>query len=73
MSKIEVYWVKMFGGELDAVMGLLNGKQVVLIYDDSVQSGSNIYGDLASVEETLDCVNQAIALYKKGPEATSAA
>lgn len=72
MAKVEVYWVKMFGGQVDGVIGLIDGKQVVLVHNDAIQSSSAIYGDLAIAEPLVDCFSQAIAMYKEGPQSISA-
>jgi hypothetical protein len=65
-DNIEVRWKKMYGSEIYAVEGRIDGVQEIVIYNDHIHMSSALAGDLAKAKQTIECHSRAIALYEAG-------
>lgn len=64
---IKIEWIKLFGGEMDAVQGFIGNSKRILIYDSEIQSSSALPQNIAEAKQLLDCYSRAIAMYEQGP------
>ena len=64
---IKIEWIKLFGGEMDAVQGFIGNSKRILICDGEIQSSSALPQDIAKAKQLLDFYSRAIAMYEQGP------